>query len=142
MFRPPVNAVTKSIRAHTCTWAAAVKSCNVTTGPSNAESHVPVQAIRVETAPGLVETALLHTAELDTSSTNLRVRAMHRRNPLHTFMFSAQGNLLNANTAALEAFEHHHKGIVSKRPAMITDLSSACCCCRSAPAHNRAYRNS
>ncbi|DBB04745.1 TPA: putative 3',5'-cyclic phosphodiesterase pde-3 [Trebouxia sp. C0006] len=37
------------------------------------------------------------------NASELRVSAMHELNPLHTFMFSSRGKLLNANTAALEA---------------------------------------
>lgn len=69
-----------------------------------------VQAIKVRTSPNKVETALLHIAELDASVTDLRLGAIHRRNPLHTFMFNSQGALLNANVSALEAFQQHHAG--------------------------------
>jgi len=64
----------------------------------------------VRTGPNQVETALMHVAELDSRVTDLRVGAIHRRNPLHTFMFNAEGVLLNANVAALEAFHQHHAG--------------------------------
>ena len=64
----------------------------------------------METAPGHVALALLFVLDVSASAADLRVGAMHRRNPLHSFMFSADGTLLNANAAALEAFKHHHTG--------------------------------
>ena len=52
----------------------------------------------------------MHVQELQTSMTDLRVGAIHRRNPLHTFMFNSDGVLLNGNMAALEAFQQTHIG--------------------------------
>ena len=72
--------------------------------------HLLIQAIRVRTSPTQVETALMHVAELDGSVTDLRVAAIHSRNPLHTFLFNSCGVLLNANASALQAFAHSHAG--------------------------------
>ncbi len=69
-----------------------------------------IQAIRVRTSPTQVETALMHVAELAGSVTDLRVAAIHSRNPLHTFLFNSCGVLLNANASALQAFAHSHAG--------------------------------
>lgn len=69
-----------------------------------------IQAIRVRTLPTQVESALMHVAELDGSVTDLRVAAIHSRNPLHTFLFNSCGVLLNANASALQAFAHSHAG--------------------------------
>ncbi|KAA6425466.1 MAG: hypothetical protein FRX49_04364, partial [Trebouxia sp. A1-2] len=69
-----------------------------------------IQAIRVRTSPTQVETALMHVAELAGSVTDLRVGAIHSRNPLHTFLFNSCGVLLNANASALQAFAHSHAG--------------------------------
>ncbi|DBB14759.1 TPA: hypothetical protein ACH3X3_004373 [Trebouxia sp. C0006] len=68
------------------------------------------KAIRVRTLPTQVESALMHVAELDGSVTDLRVAAIHSRNPLHTFLFNSCGVLLNANASALQAFAHSHAG--------------------------------
>ena len=80
-----------------------------------------MQPIKVRTLANQVETAVMLIAELETSPTDLRAVAMHTRNPLHTFMFDSQGVLLNANAAALEAFQHHHTGLSrhTKVPAPI-----------------------
>ncbi|KAL0017811.1 hypothetical protein WJX77_012263 [Trebouxia sp. C0004] len=59
--------------------------------------------IRVQTSAHTVETAVLHIMEGTANASELRVSAMHEVNPLHTFMFSGRGKLLNANKAALEA---------------------------------------
>lgn len=71
-----------------------------------------LKGIKLETSLGQVETGVMHVVDVDTSATDLRVGAIHSRNPLHTFMFNADGNLLNANTAALGAFGHCHSGII------------------------------
>ena len=62
-----------------------------------------LQSIRVQTSANTVEAAVLHIMEGVGNASELRVSAMHELNPLHTFMFSSRGKLLNANTAALEA---------------------------------------
>ena len=57
----------------------------------------------MQTSPDKVEVALMHVLEAEPGRADLG--AMLQRNPLHTFMFDAQGNLLNANTAAFQAFQ-------------------------------------
>lgn len=68
------------------------------------------QVIKVQTSPTQVEAAVLHVADMDTNMTDMRVAAMHRRSPLHTFMFDRNGALLNANESALGAFQHYQAG--------------------------------
>ena len=74
-----------------------------------------VQAIKVELAANHVETALMHVFELDTRPADLRIAAMTLKSPLHTYLFSSDGCLLNANPAALKAF-HHRQGKFSTLP--------------------------
>ncbi len=62
-----------------------------------------LQPIRVQTSANTVETAVLHIMEGTANASEMRVSAMHEVNPLHTFMFSSRGKMLNANKAALEA---------------------------------------
>ena len=64
----------------------------------------------MQTAPGKVEIALMHVADVDASVVDSRVGAMHTVNPFHTFMFDSDGVLLNANVKALEAFARHTTG--------------------------------
>ena len=71
------------------------------------------QPIRVQAAPGSVQTAILHVFEMDAAAANIsekRVCAMHQRNPMHTFMFDSNGKLLDANQGALEAFQQDQAG--------------------------------
>ncbi|KAL0050499.1 hypothetical protein WJX82_000833 [Trebouxia sp. C0006] len=66
-------------------------------------ARIDSKSIRVQTSANTVEAAVLHIMEGVGNASELRVSAMHELNPLHTFMFSSRGKLLNANTAALEA---------------------------------------
>jgi len=45
----------------------------------------------------------MHIMEVTANTSEMRVAAMHEINPLHSFMFSSRGKMLNANQAALEA---------------------------------------
>ena len=73
---------------------------------TNMQSSVSLaQAIKVRTSPGTVETALMLIVELEASATDLRTAAIYHRNPLHTFMFNSNGDLLTANEAALAVFQ-------------------------------------
>ncbi len=48
----------------------------------------------------------MHIIEAEQASiSDTRVCAMHDRDPIHTMMFNAEGNLLTANKAALHAFQ-------------------------------------
>ena len=66
--------------------------------------------LTVQTAPGQVQLAVMHTAEMDASTEDLRVTAMHLRSPIHTLMFNSKGDLLGANTSALDACHIHTPG--------------------------------
>ena len=68
------------------------------------------QAIKVQTGLQQIETALMITAELGTSLSDLRVKAIHHRDPMHTFMFDSQGTLLTANDAVYGALKHKQAG--------------------------------
>lgn len=70
----------------------------------------------MQTSPDKVEVAVLHVLEADPSRADLG--AMCQRNPLHTFMFDAHGNLSNANKAAFEAFQSDPPGAVPTCPAL------------------------
>ncbi|KAL3161210.1 putative 3',5'-cyclic phosphodiesterase pde-3 [Trebouxia sp. C0009 RCD-2024] len=86
-------------------------------GPQNDKSsciaQVDSKPIRVETAPGSVHSGVLHVIKerepRDPEET--RVAAMHRWNPVHTFMFDSRGKLLNANKAAKEACQNSAAGL-------------------------------
>ena len=54
----------------------------------------------------------MHIAEMDASTEDLRVIAMHLRSPIHTFMFNSKGELLGANSSALEACYMHTTGML------------------------------
>jgi len=80
----------------------------------------PLQPIRIQTASGTVETAILHIFEMQTagavpaaaaasagsegadmSSSDRRICALHQRSPIQMYMFDSHGALLSANKAAL-----------------------------------------
>ena len=69
-----------------------------------------MQPIRVQIGPGKVDTAVMHIAEMDASTEDLRVTAMHLRSPIHTLMFNSKGELLAANTSAVDACHLHTSG--------------------------------
>ena len=60
------------------------------------------QPLRVQTSANVVETAIMHVMEATACTSELRIAAMHEVNPLHMFMFSSRGRLLNMNHAAME----------------------------------------
>ncbi|KAL0019791.1 hypothetical protein WJX77_003107 [Trebouxia sp. C0004] len=66
-------------------------------------ARIDSKPIRVQTSASTVEAAVLHIMEGVGNASELHVSAMHEVNPLHTFMFSSRGKLLNAIQAALEA---------------------------------------
>ncbi|KAL3135615.1 hypothetical protein ABBQ38_006096 [Trebouxia sp. C0009 RCD-2024] len=73
--------------------------------------RVESKPIRVQTSSsGEVQTAVMHIAELDASTEDLRVTAMHLRSPIHTLLFNSKGELLAANTTALKACHAHTPG--------------------------------
>ncbi len=69
--------------------------------------HAVLQPIRVQTAQGKVEEALVHVAELGADAADTRAAAVHDIDPTHTMVFTAQGTLLHANKAALESLCQH-----------------------------------
>lgn len=81
-----------------------------------------VQPIKVQTAPGKIEAAILHVIESGTEASNAdkRFKAMVRQTPLHAFMFSQHGKLLVANDAAMEACLHSAAGLKVSDPQNIT----------------------
>lgn len=66
----------------------------------------------METAPGSVHCGVLHVIKEREPSDleEMRVAAMHRWNPVHSFMFDSCGKLLNANKAAKEACQNSAAG--------------------------------
>lgn len=75
---------------------------------------VPLQPIRVQTAPEVVEDAVLHIVETGANVEDMRIAAMHHQSPLHNFLFDSQGRLLNANKAAVEACRNSAAGTTIK----------------------------
>ena len=69
---------------------------------------VIMQCINLAKPSGGQEIAILHVVEMDvTSALHRRGSAMHDHNPLHSFMFDSQGQLLFANKAASKACQSH-----------------------------------
>ncbi|DBA95436.1 TPA: hypothetical protein ACH3X3_013305, partial [Trebouxia sp. C0006] len=85
-----------------------------------ASANVVSKPIRIQTASGTVETAILHIFEMQTagavpaaaaasagsegadmSSSDRRICALHQRSPIQMYMFDCHGALLSANKAAL-----------------------------------------
>ena len=84
-----------------------------------------LQPIRIQTASGKVETAILHIFEMQTagavpaaateasaasvgadiSSSDRRICALHQRSPIQMYMFDSHGALLSANKAALAGLQ-------------------------------------
>jgi len=87
-----------------------------------------LQPIRVQTSANTVEAAVLHIMEGVGNASELRVSAMHELNPLHTFMFSSRGKLLNANTAALEACRY--SGTDFRPSISCTSVTPSACGCK------------
>ena len=86
-----------------------------------------LQPIRVQTSASTVEAAVLHIMEGTANASELRVSAMHEINPLHTFMFSSRGKVLNANTAALEACRY--SGTDCRHGMTCTSATTSACSC-------------
>ena len=82
-------------------------------------AHV-VQPIKVQTAPGKVESAIMHVIDMEASNADKRLTAMVRQTPLHAFMFNLHGQLLVANDAAKEACLHSAAGLKVPDPQNIT----------------------
>ena len=71
-----------------------------------------LQPARVQTAPGTIHSGVLLVIKerQQVNKEEMRVAAMHRWNPVHTFLFSSRGKLLNANKAAKEASQNSAAG--------------------------------
>ena len=83
------------------------------------------QPIKIQTAAGSVETAVLHLFDMQplvpaqtpapvpstvaspssTSAADMRVCALHQRSPIHMYIFDSKGALLIANKAASEGLQ-------------------------------------
>ncbi|KAL3158778.1 hypothetical protein ABBQ32_011505 [Trebouxia sp. C0010 RCD-2024] len=73
--------------------------------------RVESKPIRVQTSLSQeVQTAIMHIAELDASTEDMRITAMHLRSPIHTLLFNSKGELLAASTTALKACHAHTPG--------------------------------
>ena len=70
-----------------------------------------LQPIRIQTAPGTVESAIMHVIDMEASNADTRFTAMARQTPVHSFMFNRHGKLLVANDAATEACLHSVAGL-------------------------------
>ena len=95
-----------------------------------------MQAIRVETSPGHVESAVMLLVDMESASAEMRLSAIARRYPLHTIMFAQDGSLLIANRAALEAFQLNASGAPlappdlphpARSPCIDTPVPNSCC---------------
>ena len=73
--------------------------------------YIGMQPIRVERAPGTVELAVMHTVDMDASTEDLRLTAMHLRSPIHTLMFNSSGIFHGGNDAAINACHAHAPGM-------------------------------
>jgi len=72
-----------------------------------------VQVIQVQLNEQRVVSAVLHIMEMDASSEDLRARAMNERNPVHSLLFSSQGAMLIANSAARSGMQRRPPGRLS-----------------------------
>lgn len=70
-----------------------------------------MQPIKVQTAAGKVESAIMHVIHMETHNADKRLIAMVRQTLMHAFMFNMQGKLLVANEAAMEACMHSSAGL-------------------------------
>ncbi|DBA77572.1 TPA: Pde-4p [Trebouxia sp. C0004] len=90
-----------------------------------ASANVVIKPIRIQTASGKAETAVLHIFEMQTagavpaaataasaasvgtnkSSSDSRICALHQRSPIQMYMFDCHGALLSANKAALAGLQ-------------------------------------
>lgn len=73
------------------------------------------QVIQVETSPGCVESCQLNQVEQVASVESARLAAMHHCGPIHTFMFSKDGDLLMANKRGLDRYREISKSLLCSR---------------------------
>jgi hypothetical protein len=69
-----------------------------------------MQVIQVQLGQHQIVSAVLHVMEMDSTSEDLRARAMNERNPVHSMLFCQQGELLTANAAALRGIHSVSSG--------------------------------
>ena len=79
-----------------------------------------MQVIQVQLGQHQIAPAVLHVMEMDSTSEDLRARAMNERNPVHSMLFCQQGELLTANAAA-------RRGIHSASSGGLRQLASFAC---------------
>ena len=65
-----------------------------------------IQALKVETSPGVVEKCHMTQLEQVASEESARLAAINHVAPIHTFMFSNTGRLLLANRRGRERYNH------------------------------------
>ena len=65
-----------------------------------------MQALKVETSPGVVEKCHMTQLEQVASEESARLAAINHVAPIHTFMFSNTGRLLMANRRGRERYNH------------------------------------
>ncbi|DBA82086.1 TPA: hypothetical protein ACH3X1_016801 [Trebouxia sp. C0004] len=69
------------------------------------------KVIQVQLGQHQIVSAVLHVMEMDSTSEDLRARAMNERNPVHSMLFCHQGQLLTANAAALRGVHSISSGM-------------------------------
>lgn len=69
-----------------------------------------MQVIQVQLGQHQIVSAVLHVMEMDSTSEDLRARAMNERNPVHSMLFCQQGELLTANAAARQGIHSASSG--------------------------------
>ena len=72
----------------------------------------------------MVDTAMMHVMDNTVSINQLRIAAMHEVNPLHMFMFSSRGRMLNMNHAAMEACRY--SGQLAAVPSYFSCVHADC----------------
>ncbi|DBA72363.1 TPA: putative 3',5'-cyclic phosphodiesterase pde-3 [Trebouxia sp. C0005] len=84
------------------------------------------KVIQVQLGQHQIVSAVLHVMEMDSTSEDLRARAMNERNPVHSMLFCQQGELLTANAAARHGFRSTSSGMfLPSSNIMFRDLFSA-----------------
>ena len=73
--------------------------------------HFDLQPIRIQTAPGIVKSAIMHAIRMEASKADKRLTAMASHHPVHAIRFNQHGKLLVANDAAAAACSHSEAGL-------------------------------
>ena len=86
-----------------------------------------MQVIQVQQGQHQIVSAVLHVMEMDSTSEDLRARAMNERNPVHSMLFCQQGELLTANAAARRGIHSASSGGLGHLPLLhATQLMISC----------------